>query len=79
MSSSKNSSNIYSISKLAKTYIVQGLVGTREKIANSTSDQIIKYDKFEFFSLISLRKHERRKNIAIASRVVLKELNFPGD
>ena len=47
MSSLKNSSNIYLISKLAKTYIVQGLVGTREKIANSISDQIIKYGKFE--------------------------------
>ena len=46
MSSFKNSSNIYLISKLAKTYIVQGLIGTREKIANSISDQIIKYAKF---------------------------------
>ena len=35
----KTSSNIYLISKLTKTYIVQELVGAREKIANSTSDQ----------------------------------------
>ena len=31
----QNSSDIYLISKLAETYIVQGLVGTREKIDNS--------------------------------------------
>ena len=59
MPSFKSSSNIYLISKLAKTYIVQGLVGTREKIANISSDQIIKYGKFEFISLRSLHKHER--------------------
>ena len=45
MSLFKNTSNIYLILKLAKSYIVHGLVGTREKIANSTSDQIIKYGK----------------------------------
>ena len=59
MLSFKNGSNIYLISKLAKTYIVQGLFGIREKIANNTSDQIIKYGQFEFIPLISLHKHER--------------------
>ena len=59
MSSFKNSSNIYLISKLAKTYIMQGLFDIREKIANNTSDQIIKYGKFEFIPLISLHKYER--------------------
>ena len=58
MSSFKNSSNIYLISKL-ETYFVQGLVGKPEKIANSTNDKIIKYDKFEFIPLISFHKHER--------------------
>ena len=53
MSSFKNSSNIYLISKLAKAYIVQGLVGTCEKIPNSASDKVIKYGKFEFIPLIS--------------------------
>ena len=59
MSSFKNSSNIYLILKLAKTYIVQGLVDTSEKMANSSSDQVIKYGKFQFISLILLHKHER--------------------
>ena len=59
MSWFKNSSNIYLISKLAKTYIVQGLFGISEKIANNTSDQIIKYGKLEFIPLISLHKRER--------------------
>ena len=59
MSSFKNSSNVYLIllfqsNILAQTYVVQDLVGTGEKIASSTSDQIIKYGKFDFISLISL-------------------------
>ena len=51
MSSFKNSSNIYYfvISKLAQTYLAQELFGTGEKIGNGTSDQIIKYGKFDFF------------------------------
>ena len=57
MSSFKNSSNSYLISKLALRYIVQGLAGTREKIANSASDKIIKYGKFEFIPLVLLH-HE---------------------
>ena len=62
MSLFKNRLNIYLISLyLLKTssnvYIVQELVGTREKIVNSTSDQIIKYGKFAFISLISFH-HE---------------------
>ena len=32
------------ISKLAQIYILQELVGTREKIANNIGDQIIKYE-----------------------------------
>ena len=56
MSLFKNSSNIYYfvISKLAQTYIVQELFGTGEKIANSTSDQIVNYGKFDFIFLTSL-------------------------
>ena len=62
MSPFKNGLNIYLISSyLLKTssnvYIVQELVGTREKIVNSTSDQIIKYGKFALISLISFH-HE---------------------
>ena len=38
---------------------MQGLFDMREKIANNTSDQIIKYGKFEFIPLISLHKYER--------------------
>lgn len=34
------------ISKLAQAHNVQKLLGTPEKIANSISDQIIKYGKF---------------------------------
>ena len=38
------------ISKLAQTYILQELVGgTREKIANNISDQIIKYGSLILF------------------------------
>ena len=60
MLSFKNSLNIllnFVISKLAQTYIVQELVGTLEKVANSTSDQVMKYGKFGLISLISLH-HE---------------------
>ena len=62
MSPFKNGLNIYLISSyLLKTssnvYIVQELVGTREKIVNSTSDQIIKYGKFALIFLISFH-HE---------------------
>ena len=57
MSPFKNRLNIYLIFQSSNVYIVQELVGTREKIVNSTSDQIIKYGKFALISLISFH-HE---------------------
>ena len=36
-------------SKLAQTYILKELVGTREKIANNIGDQIIKYGSLILF------------------------------